>query len=75
VVSKFYNPLNGVLTRGCRLTVEPLVMGVPGSLYTGFRTYEGALWDYYKAKEEGKVKPVREPGDDFIFGSLSLACM
>ena len=64
-----------VLTSGCRKSVHPLVDGVPGSRYTGFRTYEGALWDYYTAKDEGKVKPVRDPGDEFLFGPLSRACM
>jgi hypothetical protein len=78
MVSKPYNPLNRVLrliTRGCRSTVQPLVIGVSGSLYTAFRTYDGALLDYYTAKEAGNVRAVREPGDEYIYGPLSRACM
>jgi len=67
--------LNLVLTGGSRSSVQLLVTGVPGSVYTGFRTYEGAHWDYYTAKEEGKVRAVREPGDELIFGPVSRACM
>jgi hypothetical protein len=52
-----------------------LVTGVTGSVYTGFRTYEGAVWDYYTAKAEGKVRAVREPGDEFLFGPLERAFM
>ena len=75
MVSKFYNPLNQVLTQECRSTVQPLVIGVSESLYTAFRTYEGAFWDYYTAKEAGNVRPVREPGDEYFYGPLSKACM
>lgn len=63
------------LTRECRATVHPLVIGLPGSVYTGFRTYEGAYWDYQTCKQEGKVKAVRGPGDAYIFGPISRACM
>jgi hypothetical protein len=72
---QFYNLLNEVLTSGCRSSVHPLVTGVPGSCYTGFRTYEGAFFDYSTAKEEGKVRSVREPGDEYLFGPVSRACM
>jgi hypothetical protein len=58
-----------------RATVRPLVFGVPGSIFTEFRTFEGAYWDYYTAKDEGRVRAVREPGDEYIYGSLSRACM
>ena len=75
LVSKPYVLLNEVLISGCRATVFSLVKGIPGSRYTGFRTYEGAYWDYYTAKKEGKVRVVRGPGDEFIFGPLSRACM
>jgi hypothetical protein len=75
MVSNFYNPLNEVLTRGYRATVQTLVIGVPGSVYTEFRTYEGAYWDYYTAKEEGKLRAVREPGDEYLYGPLSRAFM
>ena len=49
--------------------VHSLVVGVPDSKYTIFRTYKGARWDYYTAKKKGRV--VREPGDEKIFGPLS----
>jgi hypothetical protein len=75
MVSGLYNPLKRVLTRGYRSTVHPLVIGVSGSVYTGFRSYEGALWDYQTAKAAGNVRPVREPGDELIYGPLSGACM
>jgi hypothetical protein len=64
-----------VLTSGRRKAVYPLVNGVPGSCYTGFRSYEGAFWDYSTAKKDGKVRAVRDPGDEFLFGPISGACM
>lgn len=64
-----------MLTPVCRATVHPLVIGVPESVFTRFRTYEGAYWDYYTAKEEGKVRAVREPGDEYLYGPLSRAIM
>jgi hypothetical protein len=75
LVSKSYNPFNEVLTPGYRATVHPLVIGVPGSCYTGFRTYEGAYWDYCTSKEQGRVRAVRGPGDEYIYGPMSKACM
>ena len=76
MVSKSYNSLLiEVLTEGGRKSVKSLVTSVPGSHYTEFRSYEGAYWDYYTAKEEGKVRAVREPGDEYLFGPLSAACM
>ena len=60
-----------MLTPVCRATVHPLVIGVPESVFTRFRTYEGAYWDYYT----GKVRAVREAGDEDIYGPLSRACM
>ena len=74
MVSKFQNPLNEV-SRRFRATVRPLVIDVPGSFYTEFRSLEGAYWDYNKAKREGKVRTVREPGDEGLYGPLSRACM
>ena len=74
MVSKFQNPLNEVSQR-FRATVRPLVIVVPGSFYTEFRSLEGAYWDYNKAKREGKVRAVREPGDENLYGPLSRACM
>ena len=59
----------------CRATVHPLVLGLPKSVYRGFRTYEGAYWDYHTAKQLGKVTVVRGPFDDFMFGPISRACM
>ena len=55
MVSKFQNPLNEV-SRRFRVTVRPLVIDVPGSFYTEFRSLEGAYWDYNKAKREGKER-------------------
>ena len=69
------NQFNDVLTPECRATVHPLVLGLPGSVFRGFRSYEGAYWDYYTSKQQGKVKVVRGPFDDFIFGPISKACM
>jgi len=75
MVSKFQNPLNEVLTPGFRATIRPLVINVPGSFYTEFGSLEGAYWDYNKAKTEGKVRAVREPGDEDTYGPLSRACL
>jgi hypothetical protein len=61
--------------QGCRAIVYQLVIGIAGSRYTGFRTYEGAYWDYHTAKKDGKVRLVRDPGDEYIFGPLTRACM
>ena len=59
----------------CRSTVHPLVIGVSGSLYTGFSSYEAAASDYYAAKAAGQVVPVRDPGNEYIYCPLSSACM
>ena len=75
LVSKLFLPLKVHVSQEtlCRATVHSLVVGVPDSKYTIFRTYEGARWDYYTAKNKGRVKAVREPGDEKIFGPLSRA--
>ena len=75
MVSKFYYLFNEVLTLESRVTVYPLLIGIPGSVYTRFGTYEGAYWDYKTRKQQGKVKAVRGPGDAYIFGPISRACM
>ena len=59
----------------CRSTVHPLVIEVSGSLSTGFSSYEAAASDYYAAKAVGQVVPVRDSGDEYIYGPLSnLVC-
>lgn len=56
--------------RTCRAMVYSLVVGVPDASYTTFRSYEGAMWDYHTAKKEGRVRSIREPGDEEIFGHV-----
>ena len=75
MVSTSYHPFNDVLTADCRATVHPLVVGLPGAVYRGFRTFEGAYYDYQTSKELGKVTVVRGSYDDFIFGPIAKACM
>lgn len=57
------------------MTVHPLVINVPGSFYTEFRSLEGAFWDYNKVKKERRVRAVREPGDKDLYSPLSRVCL
>ena len=55
--------------------MKALVDGVPGASYTGFKIYEDAADDYAIAKAGGYVRVVRNPGNEFNFGPLSMAIM
>lgn len=56
-----------------RDSVEPLVLGVPGARHKSFSTHELAKEFYLGAKTFGKVKIVRDPGDDEVYGPMSDA--
>ena len=63
------------LTQTCRSYVKTLVDGVSGATFTGFKVYDDAVEDYFEAKAAGLVRVVRNPGDERVFGPLSLAIM
>ena len=63
------------LTWTCRSYVKTLVDGVSGATFTGFKVYDDAVEDYFEAKAAGLVRVVRNPGDERVFGPLSLAIM
>lgn len=56
-----------------RDNVLPLVSNVSGARYRGFATLETAKDYYLNAKRMGKVRIVRDPGDDQVFGPESEA--
>lgn len=51
-----------------RDNVQPLVKHVPDARYQGFSTHEAAQEYYLSAKALRKVRFVRNPGDDEIYG-------
>lgn len=53
-----------------RESVEPLVLGVHGACHKSFPTYDMAKEFYLGAKKMGKVRIVRDPGDDERLGSI-----
>lgn len=53
--------------------VEPLVRGVHGARHKSFPTYSLAQEFYCGAKTLGKVRIVRDPGDEEIYGPMSDA--
>lgn len=55
--------------------VTALVIGVSGSSFKGFKSYQDALENYNKAKSRGCVRVERVPGDEATFGPLSQAIM
>jgi hypothetical protein len=56
-----------------RANVEPYVKNVSGATHKSFRTHDLALDYYLDAKAKGRVRVVRNPGDDVIYGSRSDA--
>ena len=56
-----------------RDNVFPLVSNVLGARYKGFTTLEAAQEYYLASKRMGKVRIVRDPGDDQAFGPESQA--
>ena len=63
------------LTWRFRSYVKTLVDGVSGATFTGFRIYDDAVEDYFEAKAAGLVRVVRNPGDELVYGPLSMAVM
>lgn len=53
--------------------VESLIRGVHGAHHKSFPTYTLAREYYYGVKTFGKVRIVRDPGDDEIYGPMSNA--
>jgi hypothetical protein len=56
-----------------RANVEPYVKNVSGATHKSFRTHELALAYYSDAKNKGRVRVVRNPGDDVKYGPRSKA--
>ena len=56
-----------------RVNVEPLIKKVSGARHKSFRTHDEALTFYLDAKKQSKVRVVRNPGDDCIYGPSSQA--
>ena len=56
-----------------REKVEPLIRHVSNARFKGFSTYETAEEFYRDAKQNNKVKIVREPGDDQKYGPIENA--
>jgi hypothetical protein len=65
LLNKGLNLLTSPLTRD---NVERLISQVPNSRHKGFSTREEAEQYYLGAKSLGKVRSVRNPGDDEVFG-------
>ncbi|KIJ90577.1 hypothetical protein K443DRAFT_116395, partial [Laccaria amethystina LaAM-08-1] len=55
------------------VNVEPLIKKVSGARHKSFRTHDEALTFYLDAKTQSKVRVVRNPGDDCIYGPISQA--
>jgi len=51
-----------------RDNVQPLVSRVPEASHQSFSIYENAEKFYLDAKKQGRVRLVRDPGDDMKFG-------
>ena len=51
-----------------RENVVPLIFRVPDASHHSFSTYENAEQFYLEEKEKGRVRLVRDPGDDMKFG-------
>lgn len=51
-----------------RENVVPLIFRVPDATHQSFTTYEQAEKFYLDAKKQGRVRIVRDPGDDKKFG-------
>jgi hypothetical protein len=62
-----------ILTFIFRDNVNHLVLGVSGGKYKGFSTKENAIQAYLRAKNNGEVRIVRNPGDDDKYGPLFYA--
>lgn len=58
-----------------RDNVEPLIKQVSGARHKSFRTHNEVLTFYLDAKRKSKVRVVRNPGDDYIYGPSSQAMM
>ena len=56
-----------------RDNVSHLVLGVSGAKYKAFPTLEKANQAYYRAKSNGDIRIVRNPGDDAKYGPLFYA--
>jgi hypothetical protein len=56
-----------------RVNVEPYVKNVSGATHKSFRAYDLALAYYLDAKAKHRVRVVRDPGDDIIYGPRSQA--
>lgn len=57
----------------CRINVEPLIKGVSGCRHKSFATHDEALIFYLNAKANNRVRIVRNPGDDAMYGPRSQA--
>ena len=53
--------------------VESLIHHVSHARFRGFSTYASAEEFYREGKQANKVKIVREPGDDKIYGPIEKA--
>lgn len=56
-----------------RENVEPLIRHVSHARFRGFSTYASAEEFYREGKQANKVKIIREPGDDKIYGPIEKA--
>jgi hypothetical protein len=56
-----------------RDNIVPMINGVSGAHFRGFSTHEAALEHYLNVKGNGRVKIVRNPGDEEQFGPLDKA--
>ena len=56
-----------------RANVEPYVKNVSSATHKSFRIYDQALAYYSDANGKGRVRVVRNPGDDVKYGPKSKA--
>jgi hypothetical protein len=73
VCQSFFLTVVSYLTFLSRDNVSHLVLGVSGAKYKGFPTLEKANQAYHRAKCNGEVRIVRNPGDDAKYGPLFYA--
>ena len=73
VFSAFSVCLHFMIVHSSREKVEPLIRHVSGARYKGFSIYDMAMEFYLNAKQENKVRIVRDPGDDAKYGPIKDA--
>ena len=70
---KIFCRLFPYLTSLSRDNISHLVLGVSGAKYKGFSTHKEANEVYHRAKRNGEIRIVRNPGDDDKYGPIFYA--